>query len=57
MDKRKRILIVEDDMIIGANISLQLTKLGYEVEGLFARGEDAISHVKSNIPDLLLLDI
>lgn len=53
----KRILIVEDDMIIGANISLQLTKLGYEVDGLVPRGEDALAHVKKNIPDILLLDI
>jgi len=57
MNQAKRILIVEDDMIIGANISLQLTNLGYEVDGLVARGEDAIAHVQSNCPDLLLLDI
>ena len=26
-----KILIIEDEMLIGANISLQLSKLGYEV--------------------------
>lgn len=57
MESSKSILIVEDDMIIGANISLQLTNLGYEVEGLLSRGEDAISHVRENVPDMLLLDI
>jgi len=51
------ILIVEDDMIIGANLSLQLTKLGYEVTGIESRGEEAISHVKASPPDLLLMDI
>lgn len=44
-------------MIIGANISLQLTNLGYDVEGLVSRGEDAILHVKENVPDILLMDI
>lgn len=52
-----RILIVEDDMIIGANISLQLSNLGYEVTGIESRGEEAINHAKENTPDLLLLDI
>ena len=58
--KRKnevRILIVEDDMIIGANISMQLTKLGYDIDGIVTRGEEAILHVNKNVPDLLLLDI
>lgn len=52
-----KILIVEDEMIIAANISLQLTSLGYEVIGIMPKGEDAISHIKSNIPDIILLDI
>jgi DNA-binding LytR/AlgR family response regulator len=52
-----RILIVEDDMIIAANISLQLTKLGYEVTGIESRGEDAINHAKENHPDIILMDI
>jgi DNA-binding LytR/AlgR family response regulator len=52
-----RILIVEDDMIIAANISLQLTNLGYEVTGIESRGEEAVQHAKTNAPDLLLLDV
>lgn len=57
MDAPAKILIVEDEMIIGANISLQLSKLGYEVTGIVSRGEEAISHVKQNKPDILLMDI
>jgi CheY-like chemotaxis protein len=34
-----RILVVEDDMIIAAKISLQLVNLGYEVTGIIPRGE------------------
>ena len=52
-----RILIVEDDMIIAANIAMQLTKLGYEVIGIESRGEEALVHAKLNPPDLILMDI
>src|SRR6056297_49917 len=58
MEKNKiRILIVEDDMIIGANVSLLLTNLGYEVTGLVPRGEEALVHARENPPHILLLDI
>ena len=52
-----KILIVEDEMIIGANISLQLSELGYEVTGIVPRGEEALIHMKQNKPDIVLLDI
>ncbi|WP_341481953.1 LytR/AlgR family response regulator transcription factor [Christiangramia sediminis] len=57
MERKIKILIVEDEMIIAANISLQLTELGYEVTGIVPRGEEALMHIKSEIPDILLLDI
>ncbi len=52
-----KILIVEDEMIIAAKISLHLTQLGYEVSGIIPRGEEAIVHCREAMPDLLLLDI
>lgn len=52
-----KILIVEDEMIIGANISLQLSKLGYEVTGIISKGEDALIHVRQNHPDIVIMDI
>jgi DNA-binding LytR/AlgR family response regulator len=52
-----KILVVEDEMIIGANISLQLTSLGYEVSGIVPRGEEALVHLKENQPDIVLMDI
>lgn len=52
-----QILIVEDEMIIAANISLQLTELGYQISGIIPRGEDALNHIKSNLPDIVLIDI
>ncbi len=57
MDTPIKILIVEDDMIIGAKVSMQLTLLGYEVTGIIPRGEEAIMHVEENQPDIVLLDI
>lgn len=52
-----KILIVEDEMVIAANISLQLNSLGYEVTGICPRGEEAIRSIKQNQPDIVLMDI
>lgn len=57
MNKNNTILIVEDEMIIAANISLQLTHLGYEVIGIIPRAEEVLPHIRLHIPDILLLDI
>ena len=57
MNNTLRILIVEDDMIIAANLAMQLTKIGYDVIGIESRGEEAITHAKVNPPDLILMDI
>jgi len=57
METPIKILIVEDEMIIGANISLQLSNLGYEVSGIVPRGEEALIHIKHDQPDIVLLDI
>ena len=52
-----KILVVEDEMIIGAKISMHLTSLGYEVTGIVPRGEEAVMHAEQNPPDIVLLDI
>ncbi len=57
MNSHIKLLIVEDDMIIAAKVSMQLTLLGYEVTGIVPRGEEAIRHVEANKPDIVLLDI
>ncbi|MVM33754.1 response regulator [Spirosoma sp. HMF4905] len=57
MDTLIKILVVEDEMLIGAKISMLLTNLGYEVAGILPRGEEAIVHVEENRPDIILLDI
>lgn len=57
MTKIYTILIVEDEMIIAANISLQLTNLGYAVTGIIPRGEEVLGHINQNLPDIILMDI
>jgi len=57
MDALIKILVVEDEMIIAAKISMQLTSLGYEVTGILPRGEEALLHIEENKPDIVLLDI
>ncbi len=57
MEHPVKILVVEDEMIIAANISLQLTELGYEVTGIVSRGEEALRHLKNQKPDIVLMDI
>lgn len=52
-----KILIVEDEMIIAANLAMQLENIGYEILGIIPRGEDAINAIKTDKPDLVLMDI
>ena len=52
-----KILVVEDEMLIAAKISMQLTNMGYEVTGILPSGEEAVLNVKENVVDLVLLDI
>ena len=57
MDTSIKILVVEDEMLIGAKISMLLTNLGYFVTGILPRGEDALVQVEENKPDIIILDI
>lgn len=52
-----KILVVEDEMIIAAKISMFLTELGYEVTGILPRAEEALLQLVENAPDIALLDI
>ena len=52
-----KILILANQMIIAADVSLQLSKLGYDVIGINRREEEAFKTIKSNRPDIVLLNI
>jgi len=53
----RRILIVEDQRLIAADIENTLKKLGYVVVGNVASGEDAISKSEQVRPELVLMDV
>lgn len=57
MGKAYKILIVEDEMIIAANISMQLKNLGYQVIATIPRGEEVLPSIENNLPDVILMDI
>ena len=52
-----QILIVEDEPIIAADLQRNLTKLGYEVIGRVASGEDSLVVLADTKPDIILMDI
>jgi len=52
-----RILIVEDEAIIGMELTDTLETLGYQVIDAIPHGEDAIEVARSAKPDLILMDI
>ena len=52
-----RILIVEDDQIIAADLRLKVRRLGHEVVGMAISGEEAIGLALQFKPDLVLMDI
>lgn len=53
----KKILIVEDDMILSMVLERMIVKLDYEVIGKKITGEAAISSALELEPDLILMDI
>ena len=52
-----RILVVEDEVIVSADLQDQLIKLGYQVAGSAVAGEEAITKANDLKPDLVLMDI
>lgn len=52
-----RVLIVEDEAIIAANLARTVHSLGYHVIGPVATGEGAIQAVRDFHPNLVLMDI
>lgn len=54
---RRRILVVEDEVIVARDIRLQLELLGYTVVGELRTGQEAVEQTPLLIPDLVLMDI
>ena len=55
---RKNILIVEDDQSISGEMAKTLERMGYEVTGVFASGEEFMEKAaKLPRPDLVIMDV
>lgn len=54
---QSKILIVEDEMIVAMDLANKLRGLGYTVCGSAVSGEDALTLVREQSPNLVLMDI
>jgi PAS domain S-box-containing protein len=54
---KPRLLIVEDETIVAADLAIHLDQLGYQVVGTAASGEQALALAEDLRPDLVLTDI
>lgn len=57
MDQKKKILIVEDEVITSLELKSILMRNGYNVVGAVLTGGDAILEASAKRPDLILMDI
>ncbi|MBW2650584.1 MAG: PAS domain S-box protein [Deltaproteobacteria bacterium] len=57
MDKKAKILIVEDERIIALEMRRKLKTMGYDVSAIVSSGEDAVRKAEELHPDLVLMDI
>jgi PAS domain S-box-containing protein len=53
----EKILIVEDEALIGLDIKARLNHFGYENVVIVGKAEDALSKVEEDLPSLILMDI
>ena len=52
-----RVLIVEDEHIIAADLDMKLARMGYNVVGSAVTGEEALDLAERHRPDVILMDI
>ena len=57
MNKKISVLLVEDDLLIGAHIADILKKQGYDVVDNLIKGEDVPGFIATNQVDVILMDI
>ena len=52
-----KILVVEDEIIVAADLKNRLEKMGYTIIGMTTTGHDAVRKTGETKPDLVLMDI
>ena len=53
----QKILIVEDELTIEANLAMQIESFGYQMIETIPRAEEVLSFLINNTPYIILLDI
>ena len=56
-EDKKKVIIVEDDLILNLLYESYLERLGFETEGELVYGKTAIEKTKEFKPDLIIMDI
>ncbi|HVO75892.1 MAG TPA: response regulator [Ignavibacteriaceae bacterium] len=57
MDSKARIMVVEDESVVGFDLKRILSSLHYDVVGIIRSGEEAFVKAFEKKPDLILMDI
>ncbi len=57
MGEKKKVMIVEDDLILNLLYESYLERLGFDAEGELVYGKTAIEVAKNLNPDLIIMDI
>lgn len=52
-----KVLLVEDEMLVGLDIKMTLEDAGYEVDGPYPTVAEALEIAKTAVPDIGLLDV
>ncbi len=52
-----RVLIVEDEQIIAADLRNTIRRMGHDVVGIAIEGEEAINMAVEFMPDLVMMDV
>ncbi len=52
-----KILIVEDEAVVGIYVGKMLTRAGFGISGIVSTGEEAIASARKEPPSLVLMDV
>ena len=52
-----RVMLVEDDFLIGMDLAMFLEEWGYKVDGPHGSSTDAMAAIDRGLPDLAILDV
>lgn len=57
MDKSKKIMVVEEHLIISQDIEMTIEELGYKAINCSTSGEQTLTNIEKEKPDLILIDV